>query len=129
MQQVKATLRNYRQSPRKVRRVAGLVQGKSVPRALLELQFAAKRSASPLAKLIESAAANAKERFGTGQGDLRVANITVDKGMVMKRSMPRARGRATPIRKKASHVTVTLNDTVLPKKGKIKKTLSPKTRN
>ncbi|MCI0542578.1 50S ribosomal protein L22 [bacterium] len=115
MPQVKATLKNYRQSPRKVRRVAGLVRGKDVEKALLELNFLAKRASTPLAKLIESAVANAKERFGTGRGDLRVENITVDKGMVMKRSMPRARGRATPIRKKASHVTVVLNDIIVKK--------------
>lgn len=110
MAQVKATLKNYRQSPRKVRLVADFVRGKNVAKALTDLDFSVKKGATPLTKLIESAAANAKDRLGIEKGDLRVVSIAVDQGRVMKRRRPVARGRAHPIHKKSSHVTVVLEE-------------------
>ena len=104
---MKATLKNYRQSPRKVRLVADLMKGKTLAEALILLKFNIKRAADPLAKLIRSAAANA-EKQGENLDALVVENVTVDHGVTMHRSMPRAFGRATPIRKRSSHVTVTL---------------------
>jgi large subunit ribosomal protein L22 len=105
---MKAFLKNYRQSPRKVRLVAGLVKGKSVDKALLELSVLPKRASDPIAKLIKSAVANAK-KDGLSEVDLVVKSITVDKGLVMKRIMPRARGSAAPILKKMSHVRLVLS--------------------
>lgn len=104
---MKATLSNYAQSPRKVRLVSDLIKGKTIDEALTVLQFEMRRAADPLAKLIKSAVANAEHK-GERASDLVVKNITVDKGMVLKRFMPRAFGRATPLRRRRSHVTVTL---------------------
>lgn len=101
---MKATLSNLRIAPRKVRLVANLVKGKKVPEALTELQFLTKRSSSSIAKLIESAAANA----GGKKEDLTVKNITVNKGVVLKRMMPRAHGRGARIHKHTSIISVEL---------------------
>jgi large subunit ribosomal protein L22 len=108
MAQVTAKLFNYRQSPRKVRVVANLVRGKKVPEAVNELHFLAKRAGSPIEKLIGSAVANAKN-LSIPTEELFVKEIRVDKGVVMKRSMPRARGRAFPINKRTSHVVIVLD--------------------
>ena len=104
---MKATLTNYKQSPRKVRLVANAVKGKSVADADTTLSYMVKRGALPMQKLIKSAAANAVVA-GADVSTLVVKNVEVNKGLVMKRSMPRAMGRATPINKRLSHVTVTL---------------------
>jgi large subunit ribosomal protein L22 len=105
---MKAFLKNYRQSPRKMRLIADLVRGKRVERALAELQFVSKAAAEPIRKLILSAVANAKNNAGASMESLFIKDIAVDKGVVMKRFMPRARGSAAPIRKKSSHVMLTL---------------------
>jgi len=105
---MKAVLKNYRQSPRKVRTVANFVKGKQVEVALAELDLLAKRASLPLKKLIQSAVANAENNLKADKGDLFIKEITVDQGMVLKRSMPMSRGRAFPIRKKMSHVKLTL---------------------
>lgn len=104
---MKASLTNYRQSPRKVRLVANAVKGKSLADADVTLAYMAKRGALPIQKLIKSAAANAVQA-GADAATLVVQNIEVNKGLVMKRYMPRAMGVAKPIRKRTSHVTVTL---------------------
>ena len=104
---MKAILKNYRQSPRKVRLVANLVRGKKTTQALAQLQFLDKRSAEPFAKVIRSAMANAAQAGHTPE-DLFVTQATVDKGVVLKRFMPRARGAAARINKRSSHITVTL---------------------
>lgn len=104
---MKATLSNYAQSPRKVRIVSDLIKGKGIDEALTILQFEMRRAADPIAKVIKSAVANA-EAQGERAGELVIKNITVDKGIVLKRYMPRAFGRATPLRRRRSHVTVTL---------------------
>lgn len=107
---MKATLRQYRQSPRKVRLVTDLVKNKPVDDALRELRFTNKRAAKPIAKLIESAAANAREEDGFARDQLEISSITVDKGPTLKRFRPRARGRATGIKKHTSHITVNLSE-------------------
>ncbi|MHB8651592.1 MAG: 50S ribosomal protein L22 [Minisyncoccota bacterium] len=107
---MKATLSNYRQSPRKVRLVASLVVGKDVSQALHELAVLSKRAALPIKKLIESAVANASTK-GMEQGDLSIRSLRVDKGVMFKRFLPKARGRATVIRKKASHLVLELGAT------------------
>lgn len=116
---MKATLTNYRQTPRKTRLVTELVKGKSVAEALMALKFLNKRAATPIAKLIASAAANA-EKQGEDARALVISNITVNKGIVLMRSMPRAFGRSSPIRHRMSHIEVTLGKAVA-KKGKGKK--------
>ena len=104
---MKASLSNYRQTPRKTRTVAALVKGKRVSDALIALSFANKKAAHPLKKLIESAVANAVKQ-GERAEHLIVKNITVDKGLVTTRYTPRARGSMAPIKKRMSHVYVEL---------------------
>ena len=106
---MKAFLKNYRQSPRKVRLVANLVRGKKVDRALILLSATDKKSTTPLKKLVESAIANAKSS-GTKKEDLIIKEIQVNEGIVFKRYKPRARGRASAIRKKTSHVSIVLGE-------------------
>lgn len=113
---MKATLSNYKQTPRKTRLVTELVKGKGVGEALLALKFLDKRAAGPMAKLISSAVANAEKQGEDGR-TLVVQNITVNKGLVAMRSMPRAFGRSSPIRHRMSHITVTLGK-AKPKKKK-----------
>lgn len=113
---MKATLRQYRQSPRKVRLVADFAKGKSVERVLTELRYTQKRAAQMLSKLISSAVANAKDAEGTDMDGLFVKNVTVDEGPTLKRFRARARGRAARINKRTSHVTVTLAPKVTAKK-------------
>jgi large subunit ribosomal protein L22 len=104
---VTAKLTNYRQSPRKVRLVANLLKGKAVEDALVEVKMLEKRSAPVIEKLIRSAVANAKSQ-GLDIAALVVKELRVDKGLVMRRYMPRAMGRAFPINKRSSHILVTL---------------------
>ncbi len=118
---MEATLTNYRQSPRKVRLVAGLIKGKTVPKALIELEVLPKRAAAPIKKLIASAVANANHNFQVDSANLVVANCTVNKGRVLKRSQPMSRGRAFAIHKHSSHVVLTLGAAKAPKKQTSKK--------
>lgn len=104
---MKAVLKNYRQSPRKVRLLADLVRGKRVTEALQTLEFTNKRASEPFAKVIRSAAANAVSQ-GTPKDALIITKVTVDKGTVLKRFMPRARGSASRILKRNSHIVVEL---------------------
>ena len=114
-----AQLKNYRQSPRKVRLVADLVRGKRVEHALGVLSMLPKRASEPMQKLIKSAIANAAHNGGVSADTLVISKIEVNGGIVFKRSMPRARGRAAPIRKKTSIVTLTLS--AIEKKAKAPK--------
>ncbi len=104
---MKATLSNYRQPPRKVRLLADYLRGKKVADALVELKFIGKKASSPIAKLINSAVANARSN-NQEESDLFIKTIKVDKGVVMRRFMPRARGRATPLRHRTSHINIEL---------------------
>lgn len=106
---MKAVLKNYRQSPRKVRLLADLVRGKKVQEALNTLQFIDKRAADPFAKVIRSAQANAVQK-GARAEKLVISKVAVDKGVVYKRFMPRARGSASRINKRNSHITVELSE-------------------
>jgi len=105
---MKAYLKNYRQSPRKVRLVADFVRGKRADRALIELDFVGKRAAMVLKKLLNSAIASAKHNFNTEQEKLFIEKITVDQGPTLHRWRARARGRAAPINKRTSNITVIL---------------------
>jgi large subunit ribosomal protein L22 len=114
---MKAFLKNYRQSPRKVRLVADLIKGNRVAEAFTQLKNLPKRASGPVEKLLASAVANAKSA-GISVEDLYVENVTVNKGIVMKRSMPRARGSASRINKRTSHVMLTLIEKNTEKKEK-----------
>lgn len=103
----KAQLRSLRVGPRKVRLLVDLIRGMNVDDALVQLSFSKKSAAVPLKKLLESAIANAKEQSMKREG-LVIETAYVDEGRTLKRWMPRAMGRATPIRKRSSHVTLIL---------------------
>lgn len=102
-----ASLKTHNQSPRKVRLVTNLVKGKKISAALTALEFLPRRAAEPVAKLIKSAAANAKEQ-GKNPDELIVKNIIVESAGMTKKYMPRAFGRAAPIRRRKSRINVTL---------------------
>lgn len=104
---MKAELKSHNQTPRKVRLVTDLVKGKRVSDALAALSFLPKRAALPIKKLIESAVANAKQK-GEDAENLMVKNITVDTAGMLVKFMPRAMGRAAPIRHRKSQVKVEL---------------------
>ncbi len=105
---MKAELKSHNQTPRKVRLVTDLVKGKSVQDALATLSFLPKRAAEPIKKLIASAAANAKNQ-GENPDTLMVKNIRVDSAGMTVKYMPRAHGRAAPIRHRKSVVVVELS--------------------
>ncbi len=104
---MKAVLKNYRQSPRKVRLIADLVRGKKVSDALYMLRFVDKRAAGPFAKLIASARANAVQK-GMDADKLFIKTVTVDQAATLKRFRARARGSASRINKRNSHIAVEL---------------------
>ena len=120
--EVMAKLNNLRVSPRKVRLVADLIRGLGVKDARIQLSFLVKRSSLPILKLLNSAAANAKHNLKLNPDEMYVSGITVDGGPVLKRTMPRAMGRAYVIRKRTSHVKLTLSE----KKDKQKTSLKEK---
>ena len=106
----KASLKYARVGAQKARLVADVVRGKSVDEALKKLTYLNKKSSELIKKLIESAAANAENKKTMNTDKLYVKTITVDQGPVIKRFRPRAQGRAFGIRKKMSHISVTLGE-------------------
>ena len=121
---MKASLQNYHQAPRKVRLVADLIRGKSVPMARVALSFLPKKSGPAIAKLLESAVSNA--RFSNDSVDidaLFVTKLTVDKGMTLKRVRQFKQGRAGRIHKIMSIVNLELGHT--PLKSSISKKSKP----
>jgi len=93
-------------SPSKVRLYVDMVRGKKVDEALAVLKFAPSPIARVVAKVVKSAAANAENTFQMDPADLRVVRIFADEAPRLKRYRPRARGRASPILKRSSHITV-----------------------
>ena len=110
MTQVKANLKYFRLAPRKVRLLVELVKGMPVNAALIQLSAIRKRSAPALLKLLKSAISNAKVNFQLDPENLYVKEFKVDEAPMFKRHMPRARGRATIIRKRRSHVSLVLSE-------------------
>lgn len=110
MKEVKAKLNYMRRSARKVRLVADLIRGKTLLEARENLKFTPKNSALVLEKLLKSAEANAKNNLGLKPENLFVKEIKVDEGPTLKRFMPRAFGRAYPLRKRTSHITLVLGE-------------------
>lgn len=109
-QSYKCQLRGTRVSPRKARLVVDLVRGKHVQDALDMLRFTNKKAAPLVSKIINSAMANAKNSATVDVDQLVVSEAFVDEGKTIKRFLPRAQGRATPIRKRTSHITVVLKE-------------------
>lgn len=109
MTMIHALLKNYRQSPRKVRLLANLVKGKPVTEVLAILNHTPKRASKELVSLVNSAIANAKNNFNLDPKKLVLKDMTVNGGVTLKRSMPRARGMAYRINKRTSHIKVVLS--------------------
>ena len=106
----KATYKYADVSARKVRLFATLVRGRSADEALEMLRFYPNKSARLLEQVIKSAQGNAEDRGARNVEELVVVESRVDGGPMLKRIMPRARGTAYPIKKRYSHIRVTLSD-------------------
>ncbi|MBI2852710.1 MAG: 50S ribosomal protein L22 [Chloroflexi bacterium] len=104
--EIRAQAKNTGISPRKVRLVINLVRGKKVDEALNMLRFVPTPTAKTVAKVIKSAAANAENTLQLSPSDLKIATIYADGAPMLKRYQPRARGRASPVLKRSSHITV-----------------------
>jgi large subunit ribosomal protein L22 len=107
---VKAQNRFVRQSPYKVRRVLDLVRGLPVEEAGHVLRLTNRAAADPIAKALNSAVANAEHNHALDAEDLVIAEAFADEGPTLRRFKPRARGRATRIDKRTSHITIVLSD-------------------
>lgn len=108
--EVKAKAKFIRMSASKIRLVANLIKKLPVDKALDQLRFINKLAARPVSKLINSAIANAEHNFELAKENLFVKELTIDQGPTLKRWMPRAHGRATPIRKQTSHINLVLGE-------------------
>lgn len=108
--EVLAKHRFARTSPQKARLVADQIRGLPVAKALEILTFSPKKAAVLVKKVVDSAIANAEHNEGADIDELKVAKVFVDEGPVMKRIMPRAKGRADRIIKRTSHITVVVAD-------------------
>ena len=104
--EVRAVAKNTGIPASKVRLLVNMVRGKSVDEALTILKFTPTPKAKVVAKLVKSAAANAENNFQMTPSELRIVRIFADNARPMKRFRPRARGRATHILKRSSHITV-----------------------
>ena len=115
-----ARLSYLRVTPRKARAIAGLLKGLSVNEAEAQLVMQNRRPAKPILKLLRSAVASAVKNMNCVSGKLYIESIRVDQGPMLKRMLPRAKGMATPIQKKMSHVTIVLAENVNLKDGRFK---------
>jgi large subunit ribosomal protein L22 len=106
---VKAVATRVRISPRKVSVVAGLVRGRTVADALVILEHTPRRGALPVAKVIKSARANAEHNHNFKPDTLRITEIAVTNGPVLKRYRPVSRGMAHPFLRRSSHIRVVVD--------------------
>jgi large subunit ribosomal protein L22 len=104
--EVKAVAKNTGMPIGKMRPLVDMVRGKKVEEALNLLRYASSPKARLIAKVVRSAAANAENNFQMDPADLFITKITVDVARSMRRFKARSRGRASPIHKNSSHVTV-----------------------
>jgi large subunit ribosomal protein L22 len=108
--EIKAVEKFIPMSPNKVRLVADMVRERPVDEALALLRFLPQAAAGPVAKAIQSAAANAEDVHGLSKSDLYISRIAADMGPTLKRYEAGARGRAKPVLKRSSHITVVLSE-------------------
>lgn len=106
--EIKAKTKYIRMSPRKVRLVTDIIRGMETNNALDVLKITNKRAVKPVEKLIKAGIANADHNFGLNKDNLYIKEIRVNEGPTLHRWMPRAYGRATPIRKRTSHINLIL---------------------
>jgi large subunit ribosomal protein L22 len=108
--QARAVLRYFRMSPTKARQVLDLIRGKSAVEAIRTLSLVNREASEVVGKLLASAVANATVRYGLGADEVFVAQAFADEGPTIKRFRPRARGRATRIRKRSCHITIVVEE-------------------
>lgn len=108
-----AIARHIRMTPMKVRRVVDVVRGLDVEEALSILKFAPQAASEPVLKVLKSAVANAEATDSLRANELYISKAFVDEGMTLKRIRPRAKGSASRILKRGSHITIVVE----PKKG------------
>jgi len=108
--EAKAKARYVRVAPRKVRTVIDMIRNKDLDEALSILRYTPRGAADPVAKLVNSAAANAEFNHEMNRGSLYIDQAYVDEGPTMKRVQPRARGRRNLILKRTSHITVIVKE-------------------
>ncbi|MFT8396398.1 50S ribosomal protein L22 [Propionibacterium sp.] len=109
-----AIARHVRMTPQKVRRVADMVRGMDANLALATLLYAPQAASEPVRKVIESAVANAENTEGLRSGQLYVSQIFVDEGVTMRRIRARAKGSASRILKRSSHITAVVEPKPVP---------------
>ena len=106
----RATAKTIRTSPRKTRLAVDLIRGKQVGEAISILKFSPNKAAGIVEKVLMSAIANAENNFDLDVEDLVVSEVFVNEGPTMKRFRPRAKGSASPINKRTSHITVVVSE-------------------
>ena len=115
---VKAVNKNVRTSPRKLALVCNFIKGKKADVALRDLEFTRKKVALDVSKTVKSAISNAENNYQYDIDNLIVKEAYVGKSLVMKRYRPRAKGRASPIKKPFSRITIILEEKKLKKESK-----------
>jgi large subunit ribosomal protein L22 len=115
---IKAINKNVRTSPRKLALVCNFIKGKRADIALRDLEFTRKKIAKDVSKTVKSAISNAENNFQYDIDNLFVKEAYVGKSLVMKRFRPRAKGRASPIKKPFSRVTIILEEKKVKKENK-----------
>lgn len=108
--EVKATAKQIRVSPRKVRLIIEDIRGRRIDEAMARLKFMQSPHARTVAKVVKSAAANAENNFQMVPEDLRIVKAYADPGPMLKRFRPRSHGRVSPILKRTSHITVIVDE-------------------
>jgi len=124
--QVKASLKNYRRSARKVREIANVLRGMDIENAVSQLMVWEKGSCPDLLNLVKSAVANAENNFKLKEENLYIAEIKVNEGPTMKRWRARAHGRAFQILKRTCHVDLVLEEREKTVKAPVEKSVKKK---
>ncbi len=119
--EIKAKAKYVRISPRKVRAVLDLIKGLDVVEARNQLMFVKKRAKEPILKVLDSAIANAETNFKIKKDNLYIKRAIAEEGPTLKRFQPRAFGRATPIRKRSTHILIVLEEKVKKEKEELGK--------
>ena len=108
--EVKATAKTVRISPRRTRLVLDLIRGKDAKEALAILKFTPNRAAEIITKVVKSAVANATHNFQLDEEKLYIKACYADEGVTLKRFLPRAKGSASALNKRTSHITVVVEE-------------------
>lgn len=108
--EARAVSKHLRITPQKARLVGDMIRGKRVEEALMILDYVPRKAARLISKTLRSVIANAENTQRVDVDRLYVSRITVDEGVTIKRFLPRAHGRATPLKKRSSHITIVVDE-------------------